>query len=157
MRSAAATVRLTGRKEEQKIYRQHSGYEGGLREERAKVVRAKKPVKLVEDAVPERPDEVWTLAYEGGHQDHDACHLGALAFAVPRGVPSFEMPLYHGYGLPGPFFNALAPLRNGGAWSSRKIALVPGVSTTLMSCRNATGALTTSAPEASIIRPGASP
>ena len=32
----AATVKLTGRKEEQKIYRAHSGYEGGLREERAK-------------------------------------------------------------------------------------------------------------------------
>jgi len=47
----AASVRLTGRKEEQKIYRQHSGYEGGLREERAKIVRAKKPTKLVEDAV----------------------------------------------------------------------------------------------------------
>ena len=31
----AATVKLTGRKEEQKIYRRHSGYEGGLREERA--------------------------------------------------------------------------------------------------------------------------
>ena len=47
----AATVRLTGRKEEQKIYRQHSGYEGGLREERAKIVRQKHPVRLVEDAV----------------------------------------------------------------------------------------------------------
>ena len=47
----AATVRLTGRKEEQKIYRQHSGYEGGLREERAKIVRQKRPVRLVEDAV----------------------------------------------------------------------------------------------------------
>ena len=44
-------VRLTGRKEEQKIYRQHSGYEGGLREERAKIVRQKHPVRLVEDAV----------------------------------------------------------------------------------------------------------
>ena len=31
----AAKVKLTGRKEDQKIYRQHSGYEGGLREERA--------------------------------------------------------------------------------------------------------------------------
>ena len=30
----AKTVKLTGRKEDQKIYRQHSGYEGGLREER---------------------------------------------------------------------------------------------------------------------------
>jgi len=47
----AAQVRLTGRKEEQKLYRTHSGYEGGLREERAKIVREKKPVRLVEEAV----------------------------------------------------------------------------------------------------------
>jgi len=47
----AQKVRLTGRKEEQKIYRQHSGYEGGLREERAKVVRQKAPIRLVEEAV----------------------------------------------------------------------------------------------------------
>ena len=47
----AAHVRLTGRKEEQKIYREHSGYEGGLREERAKIVRQKHPVRLVEEAV----------------------------------------------------------------------------------------------------------
>jgi large subunit ribosomal protein L13 len=46
-----AKVKLTGRKEEQKIYRQHSGYEGGLREERAKIVRQKNPVRLVEEAV----------------------------------------------------------------------------------------------------------
>ena len=31
----AGAVKLTGRKEDQKIYRRHSGYEGGLREERA--------------------------------------------------------------------------------------------------------------------------
>ena len=47
----AKKVKLTGRKEDQKIYRQHSGYEGGLREERARLVRARKPEKLVEDAV----------------------------------------------------------------------------------------------------------
>ena len=47
----AAKVKLTGRKEDQKIYRQHSGYEGVLREERARLVRARKPHKLVEDAV----------------------------------------------------------------------------------------------------------
>src|SRR5262245_16634696 len=45
----AATVKLTGRKEDQKIYRQHSGYEGGLREERARIVRKKKPERLVEE------------------------------------------------------------------------------------------------------------
>jgi large subunit ribosomal protein L13 len=47
----AAKVKLTGRKEDQKIYRQHSGYEGGLREERARLVRQKRPERLVEEAV----------------------------------------------------------------------------------------------------------
>ena len=44
-------AKLTGRKEEQKMYRYHSGYDGGLREERAKDVRAKHPRRLVEEAV----------------------------------------------------------------------------------------------------------
>ena len=47
----AAKVALSGRKEDQKIYRQHSGYEGGLREERARLVRQRKPERLVEEAV----------------------------------------------------------------------------------------------------------
>jgi large subunit ribosomal protein L13 len=47
----AARVRFTGRKEEQKVYRTHSGYEGGLREERAKDVRQRNPVRIVEEAV----------------------------------------------------------------------------------------------------------
>lgn len=47
----ADKVKLTGRKEDQKIYRRHSGYEGGLREERAKVVRQRRPIRLVEEAV----------------------------------------------------------------------------------------------------------
>ena len=47
----AKSVKLTGRKEDQKVYRQHSGYEGGLREERARVVRSKHPERLVEEAV----------------------------------------------------------------------------------------------------------
>jgi large subunit ribosomal protein L13 len=47
----AKAVKLTGKKENQKLYRYHSGYEGGLREERAKDVRAKSPIRLVEEAV----------------------------------------------------------------------------------------------------------
>jgi large subunit ribosomal protein L13 len=47
----AAEVKLTGRKEDQKLYRRHSGYEGGLREERATVVRKRQPARLVEQAV----------------------------------------------------------------------------------------------------------
>ena len=47
----AARVTLTGRKEDQKLYRRHSGYLGGLREERARNVRQQKPERLVEEAV----------------------------------------------------------------------------------------------------------
>ena len=42
---------LTGKKEDQKIYHHHSGYPGGLREDRAASVRASRPVRLVEDAI----------------------------------------------------------------------------------------------------------
>jgi large subunit ribosomal protein L13 len=47
----AASVKLTGRKEQQKLYRRHSGYEGGLREERAVDVRKRQPIRLMEEAV----------------------------------------------------------------------------------------------------------
>src|SRR3989449_11428904 len=46
----ASLVKLTGRKDEQKVYRRHSGFEGGLREERAKVVRKRQPIRLGEEA-----------------------------------------------------------------------------------------------------------
>jgi large subunit ribosomal protein L13 len=47
----AGAVKLTGRKEDQKIYRRHSGFEGGLREERAVDVRKRQPIRLVEEAI----------------------------------------------------------------------------------------------------------
>ena len=47
----AAKVRLTGRKEQQKVYRSHSGYPGGLTEVGAAKVRATRPARMVEEAV----------------------------------------------------------------------------------------------------------
>ncbi len=47
----AAKVRLTGQKEEQKIYRRHSGYPGGLTETQARTVRQTRPERMVEEAV----------------------------------------------------------------------------------------------------------
>ena len=47
----AAQVKLTGAKEHKKIYRAHSGYMGGLREERAKTLRQRRPARMVELAV----------------------------------------------------------------------------------------------------------
>jgi large subunit ribosomal protein L13 len=76
----AAKVRLTGRKEQQKIYRYHSGYEGGLRQERAKDVRKKNPVRLVEEAVrgmlpkTKLGEAMWRKlkVYSGGDHPHAA-------------------------------------------------------------------------------------
>ncbi len=47
----AAKVRLTGAKEEQKLYRYHTGYPGGLVETTARNMRAKKPARMLELAV----------------------------------------------------------------------------------------------------------
>ncbi len=47
----AQKVRLTGRKEEQKFYRRHTGYPGGLIEVQARKMRATRPAKMIEDAI----------------------------------------------------------------------------------------------------------
>ncbi|MBS1853976.1 MAG: 50S ribosomal protein L13 [Acidobacteria bacterium] len=47
----ADKVKVTGRKEEDKLYRHFTGYPGGLVEKSLKQVRAEKPVRLVEDAI----------------------------------------------------------------------------------------------------------
>ena len=47
----AAKTKLTGRKEEQKLYRRHSGYPGGLTETKARTVRATRPIRMVEEAI----------------------------------------------------------------------------------------------------------
>ncbi len=47
----AAKVKLTGGKENQKIYRRHTGYPGGLIETGASRLRATRPARMVELAV----------------------------------------------------------------------------------------------------------
>ena len=47
----ASKVKLTGNKEEDKMYYNHSGYPGGLRERTAKEMREKYPEEMVERAV----------------------------------------------------------------------------------------------------------
>jgi large subunit ribosomal protein L13 len=76
----ASKARLTGRKEEQKMYRYHSGYDGGLREERAKDVRARHPRRLLEEAIrgmlpkSKMGDAMYRKlnVYEGGDHPHAA-------------------------------------------------------------------------------------
>jgi large subunit ribosomal protein L13 len=47
----ADKVRLTGRKEENKVYRHFTGYPGGLVEKSIKRVRQERPVRIVEEAI----------------------------------------------------------------------------------------------------------
>lgn len=47
----AAKVRLTGKKDDQKIYRRFTGYPGGLVEVGARKMRATRPTRMVEDAI----------------------------------------------------------------------------------------------------------
>jgi len=47
----AEKVKLTGGKEEKKIYKDYTGYPNGLRERPAKMIRARKPERIIEQAV----------------------------------------------------------------------------------------------------------
>ena len=47
----AAKVKLTGNKEQQKVYRHYTGYAGGLKETPAERMRAKHPEYMIEHAV----------------------------------------------------------------------------------------------------------
>ena len=47
----ADKVRLTGSKEDQKLYRHFTGYPGGLVETKASKVRAARPVRMIEEAI----------------------------------------------------------------------------------------------------------
>jgi large subunit ribosomal protein L13 len=47
----AEKVRLSGRKEDNKVYRHFTGYPGGLVEKSFKRVRAERPIRIVEEAI----------------------------------------------------------------------------------------------------------
>ena len=47
----AGKVKLTGKKEDQKIYMNYSGYRGGLKKTKASVIRESNPERMIYDAV----------------------------------------------------------------------------------------------------------
>ena len=73
------------------------------------------------ESVAAHADEIVTLAWEGGHQDHDAAFLVAAAFAEKKGIRCLEMPLYNGEHTPGAFFRVMHPVGDG--WTARRIKL----------------------------------
>jgi large subunit ribosomal protein L13 len=76
----AEKIRLTGNKLQDKLYRRHSGYPGGLREISAGDLLAKKPEKLVQEAVhgmlPKtklgRAMRKKLRVFRGPHHEHEA-------------------------------------------------------------------------------------
>ena len=76
----AGKVNLTGDKLDKKVYYNHSGYPGGLRERTAKVMKEKYPVEMVERAVkgmlPKnrlgRQMYKKLFVYEGENHNHEA-------------------------------------------------------------------------------------
>lgn len=63
-------------------------------------------------------------AWEGGHPDHDACHLAGIALARHLGSRLQQFSLYQGEGLAGPLFKVLTPLDANGP--TRIIPTTPG-------------------------------
>ena len=50
---------------------------------------------------------VFTLAWDGGHNDHDTAHLLAVAFAQSRGLPIMEFAAYNSFQMPKPLFRCM--------------------------------------------------
>lgn len=50
---------------------------------------------LFEIAREHRPNAIFTLAYEGGHPDHDTCSFLGAQLGATLNLPLWEAPLYH--------------------------------------------------------------
>ena len=70
-------------------------------------------------------DSLYVIAWEGGHQDHDAAHLIGLALAKKFNIlnNSFQFPLYTGARSQGSFFRLFKPIRANGNPIYSKITL----------------------------------
>ena len=92
----ADKVLLTGRKAEEKVYRRHTGYPGGLKSVSAKELSAKYPERLIEEAVrgmlPKsklgRKQLKKLKVYRGAAHPHEAQKPRVLTLPVRRAATS---------------------------------------------------------------------
>src|ERR1017187_8762183 len=89
----AEKVRVTGRKETDKMYRHFTGYPGGLVETSFKRVRAEKPVRLVEDAIfgMIREIKVNNLAFENDFPTESAPAMVRQPLAATETMEKFDL------------------------------------------------------------------
>lgn len=79
-----------------------------------------------------RMDEILTLAWEGGHVDHDVAHLiaRALANSSSRNIKLWEFSAYHAYRCKKPWYHTMALLSSPPASSpirERRLTLWQGI------------------------------
>jgi large subunit ribosomal protein L13 len=83
----AEKIRLTGAKEEQKVYKKFTGFPGGLKQVPASVVRERRPARIITQAVkgmlPRNKQNRTVITrlkvYAGGEHPHAAQQPKALA------------------------------------------------------------------------------
>lgn len=86
----AEKIKLTGNKEEKKIYQDYSGYSSGLTETKAKDIREKNPERIIEQAVkgmlPTNRQARHTLTrlkvYTGATHPHEAQQVQPLELNI---------------------------------------------------------------------------
>ena len=86
----ADKIKLTGNKEEKKIYQDYSGFSSGLTETKAKDIREKNPERIIEQAVkgmlPTNRQTRQTLkrlkVYAGPSHPHEAQQVQPLEFKI---------------------------------------------------------------------------
>lgn len=68
---------------------------------------------------------LYILAWEGGHQDHDAVYCIGVRLAKTLGMTdrTWQFPLYHGKGMPHPLFRIFNPLEKNGPVTRTRIPL----------------------------------
>lgn len=70
-----------------------------------------------------RISKIYVPAWEGGHADHDAAHLLAVALARLQSANVFEFSLYHNHKAMGPLFRCMSLIPLEGAVSSEEVTL----------------------------------
>jgi LmbE family N-acetylglucosaminyl deacetylase len=78
--------------------------------------------EAVKRVVGESDLRIYTTAWEGGHQDHDACHAIATRLALHHGVTEvYQFPLYNAAGARPPLFNVMSALQANGCTEARML------------------------------------
>lgn len=77
-----------------------------------------------------------TMAWEGGHIDHDATHLLGVVLAMNWGISAnlFEFPAYQGFGLPGPFYRVAKLIPRGTETRHRRLGFFEAFFYLSLSC-----------------------